>query len=262
MVAPWTPFACRGLLWYQGESDVGEFPRYAEKMHTLYEGWSAAFENPSLRLYFAQIAPYGYAEDALFGIQMAQAKFLSEQPNAKMALTCDVGNVSDVHPAQKEVVGKRLALYALKYDYGFSDVSADWPHLSDVKVRDGAFVLSFGEDRAFTVWNEWLTNVKTGFEVAGPDGVWKPAELRNKVDASRGHVSGRVEGATLVVASAEVAQPVRLRYLHRKPFFASIVNHLGQPIPAFELTLQSDGRTARANGTGQSEYSVVESKDR
>ncbi|MBO5750951.1 MAG: hypothetical protein J6R80_00930, partial [Kiritimatiellae bacterium] len=142
MVAPWTPYAIRGFIWYQGCSNAGDGAKYTAKMHALYNGWAKEFENPLLKLRFVQLAPWG--NPTISQIQMAQAKFALEEPNAKMAVINDRGNLHDIHPCDKETVGQRLALLAMKYDYGFN-LRAESPTVMEWKVDGDAVIVTFND---------------------------------------------------------------------------------------------------------------------
>ena len=237
MVAAYAPMACRGFVWYQGCSDAGEHPRYANKMHALYNGWAKEFENPGLRLYFAQLAPWG--NPVIPDIQMAQAKFEAEEPNAAMAVVNDVGNLADIHPNDKRTVAKRLSLHALKRDYGRDFVRDNSPTVRSWKVEDGAFVLSFNDADGWYVYNP-DRSVDVGFEVCGADGAWKPAKIRNLGSYTRNGkphplFDGAVDGRDLVVGSDEVKEPVKLRYLFKKPWFGALYSDACLPLAAFEI---------------------------
>ena len=99
MVAAYTPMSIRGFIWYQGCHNAGEYQRYANKMHALYNGWAKEFKNPDLKLYFVQLAPWG--NPGIAYIQEAQAQFDREEKNAGMAVINDVGNLADIHPNDK-----------------------------------------------------------------------------------------------------------------------------------------------------------------
>ena len=236
MVDAWTPFAIRGFIWYQGCHNAGEAGRYCAKMHALYDGWSKAFENPGLRLYFAELAPFSAS---WFEIQQAQKKFAAEEGNAAIAVLADVGNLRDIHPNNKEIVAKRLALHALKNDYGFGKVRPNSPTLKSWKVENGAMVLSFNDARGWYVY-EADRSVAPNFEIAGPDNKFVPAKLAN-VDGN-----GRVRGADLVVSSEEVKEPCRLRYLYKSPFTGTLYNDVSLPLGSFEV----DARTNKPTRVG------------
>lgn len=234
MVAPWTPFAIKGFIWYQGCSNAGEGHGYAAKMHALYNGWAKEFRNPDLKLYFVQLAPWGYEKIA--AIQEGQAIFAAAEKNAGMAIINDRGNLADIHPNDKETVGMRLAALALKRDYGFADIKADSPTLKSWKIEGDKFILSFNDAEGWSLYNpDW--SVANGFEIAGADGKFVPAKIDNlKVKATRPYQSnGIIEGCDLVIRADGVAEPKKLRYLFSRPWFGSLYNEAGLPLGAFHI---------------------------
>ena len=233
-VAPWAPFQIKGFIWYQGCSNAGEYSRYCDMMHALYNGLAKKFENRDLKLYFVQLAPWGFGDIAK--IQEAQAKFDAEEPNAGMAVINDAGNLADIHPNNKLVVGKRLALHALKRDYGFSDIVADSPTLKAWKIVDGKFVLTFNDANGWYLYNpDWAAS--NGFEVAGADGKWVPAKIDNlAVKTQKAYQSnGVIKGADLVIVADGVAEPKKLRYLYSSPWFGALYSDAGLPLGAFHI---------------------------
>ncbi len=233
-VAPWVPFSMRGFIWYQGCSNAGEHARYADAMHALYNGWAKMFENPDLKLYFVQLAPWGFNDIAK--IQEAQAKFDAEEKNAGMAVINDFGNLSDIHPNQKLIVGKRLALHALKRDYGFDTIVDNSPTLKSWKVENGKFILTFNDAKGWFLYDpDWKT--QTGFEIAGEDGKFVPAKLENLVEQKpQGYRSnGVIRGTDLIVSAEGIAEPKKLRYLYSHPWQGSLYNEVGLPLGAFHI---------------------------
>lgn len=236
------PYSMRGVLWYQGESNSRdpEWKSYRMKMHALYDGLADKFENPSLRFYFAQLAPWG--SPTIPYIQMEQEKFADEEPNAGMAVICDTGNLTDIHPNDKESVGRRLALIALKRDYGFEKIVADSPRLSSVKNEaDGKVRLVFGNakamfalDPAWCYFRDPKRSDRLGFELAGDDGVFHPAWIENmrKLKNAKEY-RGQLDGEGILLYSPKVANPVKVRYLHVHPWFGRITNEAGLPLGAF-----------------------------
>ncbi len=235
MVEPWTPFAMRGFIWYQGCSNAGDGYAYADKMQALYNGWAKEFANPGLKLYFVQLAPWGY--DRIATIQEAQAKFAAAEKNAGMAVINDLGNLHDIHPNDKETVGQRLALLALNRDYGFADVRADAPTLKDWKVEGDTFVLSFDHAEGWYLYNpDWA--VSNGFEIAGPDGKFVPARIVNLQPRDGKHPDqshGVIKGRDLVVRAPGVAEPKKLRYLFSRPWRGSLYSDANLPLGAFHI---------------------------
>ena len=227
MVAAFAPMAIRGFIWYQGCTNSGEPQRYCSKMHALYNGWAREFRNPSLKLYFVQLAPWGYSKIA--AIQEAQAEFDAEEPNAGMAVINDLGNLKDIHPNDKRTVAMRLAAHALKRDYGFSEIRDNSPTLREWTVEDGAFVLTFADAEGWYVYTP-DRSIQTGFEVAGEDGKFVPAQIEG-IENDRSTVAGPV----LKVFSKDVPDPKRLRYLHSSPWFGNLYNESGLPLGAFKI---------------------------
>ena len=236
MVAAWAPFAIKGFIWYQGCSNAGQGRRYSERMHALYDGWAKEFQNPNLKLYFVQLAPFSRS---WFEVQQGQAIFENEERNAGMAVTCDVGNSWDIHPNDKETVARRLALHALKRDYGFDGLIDNSPTLKEWKIEGDTFKMSFNDAAAWYVYNADRSGVQ-GFEIAGPEGAFKPAKVMN---ANSG--GGTLKGAELVVKADGIAKPRRLRYLASKPWIGALYSFdSGLPLGPFEIDARdpSDGR--------------------
>ena len=238
MVAAWAPYAIKGFIWYQGCHNNGEAFRYCDKMHALYDGWAKEFANPDLKLYFVMLAPY---KANWFNLQAAQSQFAAEEKNAALAVTCDSGNFDDIHPNDKEIVAKRLALHALKRDYGFDDIVDNSPTLKSWKVAEGGkMVLTFNDAKGWYVYNANRSGVQ-GFEIAGPDGRFVPAKVLNK------NVSGgTLEGNDLVVAADGVTTPKRLRYLASSPWVGALYAfNSGLPVGPFEIDTRKPGENRR-----------------
>lgn len=235
-VAALAPMALRGFIWYQGCNNAGEPERYCDKMHALYNGWSTEFANPGLKMYFAQLAPWGVGWVKMWE---AQSRFEKEEKNSAMVVLNDVGCLTDIHPRDKRTVAKRLALHALKRDYGFDWIADNSPTLASWKIDRGRFILSFHDVREWYLYNEdW--SLSTGFEVAGADGVWKPAQIENvlgqeAVGKMHGACRGNVRGKDLVVFAKGVEEPVSLRYLYSKPWKGNLYNEVDLPLGAFSI---------------------------
>lgn len=226
MVAAFAPYAIKGFIWYQGCSNAGDGMKYCDKMHRLYDGWSKEFENPGLKLYFVQLAPFSRS---WFAVQQGQAKFAAEEKNAAMVTTCDVGNSWDIHPNDKETVARRLVLHALKRDYGFANIVDDAPVLKSWKVDGDKFVMSFDNANAWYAYND-DRSVAKGFEIAGKDGKFVPAKIENK------GANGTLEGRELIVSAPGVKEPRLLRYLASKPWIGSLYSFdSGLPLGPFEI---------------------------
>ena len=236
------PYSFRGVLWYQGESNSAdpEWKRYRMKMHALYDGFAAEFENPGLKFYFAQLAPWG--NPTIPYIQMEQEKFADEQPNAGMAVICDTGNLADIHPNDKQSVGLRLALIALKRDYGMGNIIAESPRLKSVKAEsNGRVRLTFDHakemfalDPAWRYCRDPKRSSELGFELAGADGRFMPAQIVNmRKLKDYTEYRGQLDGEGVVLYAPGVETPVKVRYLHVHPWFGRMTNEAGLPLGAF-----------------------------
>ena len=235
-VAPFAPYSVRGMIWYQGCSNWKDPDRYCNMMHALYRGWSRAFGNTRFKLYFVQLANYGQIN--WNNVWEQQARFEREEPNSAMVVANDVGNLYDIHPNDKRTVGQRLALHALKRDYGM-DINDNSPTLEKWRTDGDAFRLSFRDVAEWFFYRPDFST-KSGFEVAGADGKFHEARLVNLVTTTNaaGKVSSRgmVSGLDLVVSSPDVAKPRALRYLADGKDFSPLHNEMDLPLGAFSVT--------------------------
>ena len=256
VVNPWAPFAARGMIWYQGEHDAKDPVTYAAKLRRLYDGWRTRFENPGLRFYYAQLCSWG---SNIAPFQEAQATFERDEPNAAMAVICDVCNLTDIHPNDKEPVGRRLALHAIRRDYGkefgFENVQDNSPSFAGFTVTGSVAIVSVQDAKSLHLYNPDFSKAN-GFELAGVDGVWKPAKILNlREDKAWGSGEpvwkGPLKGPDILLGADGLDQPVRVRYLHSKPWHGNLYNEANLPMGPFQAGLDlpcvSSGRT----GTGE-----------
>ncbi|MDH3584436.1 MAG: sialate O-acetylesterase [Phycisphaerae bacterium] len=234
MVHPLAPFAMRGAIWYQGESNGGEGESYYHKKKALVNGWRKLF-NPDLAFYWVQLANFRKPNDNPAGgdgwakIREAQRKALTI-PHTGMAVITDIGAANDIHPRNKQDVGSRLAQWALHQTYRRSDIVPSGPLYKGMKVEGGAIRLSFDHVGSGLIVGKKeglkpTIEVKDGklehFAVAGADKKWHWAEAT-------------IDGQTVVVRSAEVAAPVAVRYGYTmNPDKANLYNRDGLPASPF-----------------------------
>ena len=239
IVNPWTPFAARGMIWYQGEHDANEPATYAAKLRRLYDGWRTRFENPGLRFYYAQLCSWG---SDIASFQEAQAMFERDEPNAAMAVICDVCNLTDIHTNDKEPVGRRLALHAIRRDYGkefgFEKVQDNSPSFAGFTVTGSVAVVSVRDAKSLHLYNPDFSKAN-GFELAGADGVWKPAKILNlREDKAWGTGEpiwrGPLEGTDILLGADGLDKPVKVRYLHSKPWRGNLYNEVNLPMGPFQ----------------------------
>lgn len=238
------PFTVRGAVWYQGETNVREGDLYRTKLHQLYDGWSAALDSPGMSFYYVQLAPFDYGKgaDVFFPTFLeVQARFEKENPNAAMTVINDTGAVHDIHPNTKWIVAKRLALHAFKRDYAFPDVEDSSPTLRSVSAVSNTVELVFDHAKRFYIYHDTPEGKKTfdlPFEVAGADGEWKPARVMNIAKKCSWAQSGNIYSNTLIVASAAVNKPVRVRYAWKNPWHSWLYNHVDLPLATFSAEVK------------------------
>lgn len=238
-VAPLKPFSMRGVIWYQGEADSDEPGKYEARMKMLYDSWGRLFENEKWPFIFAQLAPFNYSKSTpkrdFVGLQLAQASFAENEPNAYMATINDLGNLWDIHPNEKGPVGMRFAALALQHVYGFKNVAADPPAAVSAKALDGGKVeISFRNGNGLYVYNE-NRSLEIGLEIAGEDGVFHDAEIA-EVEKSGALKSGP---GRLVACSKQVPKPKAVRYLFKTPWYGALRNRSGIPSGPFILKVQA-----------------------
>lgn len=227
MILPLAPFALRGFLWYQGESNlmVHDGMKYADKMQALVGGWRKEWGDHKLPFYSVQIAPYYYTKrkDKLQHSPETLAEFWEAQsqslkiPRTGMVVVTDlVDNPADIHPSYKWEVGGRLALLALKKDYK-KDVISSGPVFKKMKVKDGKAVLSFNNDDGLMSRD---SQPLSWFTISGADGNFVPAVAE-------------IKGNRVIVSSPDVPAPVNVRFAWHETAMPNLVNKAGLPAVPF-----------------------------
>ncbi|MDD4888604.1 MAG: sialate O-acetylesterase [Phycisphaerae bacterium] len=230
MVGPLVPFAVRGAVWYQGESNASAPDLYRTRFPMLIRDWRAAF-GEQLAFLFVQLANYrsSQGEESYCWPRLREAQAMTlREPRTAMAVTVDIGDPIDIHPRNKQEVGRRLALGAEAVVYG-RRVVASGPTFESLTVTGREARVRFTNTagglksaRLFGVAGLPLEmpqdNVPvTGFEVAGADRVFHPA-------------AARIDGDTVVVASDAVATPAAVRYAWSDTPACTLYN--GELLPA------------------------------
>ena len=238
MVHGLAPFGIRGAIWYQGESNGIEGISYYHKMQALIKGWRKVWNQGDdfpLYFYFVQLADFQKSNEKPAGgdgwarLREAQFKTLSV-PHTGMAVITDIGNANDIHPRNKQDVGKRLALWALR-DVARQDVVVSGPLYKDMKVEGNSIRIHFehtgsglmiGERKKQLEPTQPAENGKLQrFAIAGADKVWHWAEAK-------------IDGQSVVVSSENVSKPVAVRYAYTmNPTGANLYNKEGLPASPF-----------------------------
>lgn len=230
MIAPLAPFAIRGAIWYQGESNLMVQPeetRYSLKSAALVRGWREAW-GTDFSFYSVLVAPHlyhvlrpAYVVDAGAAPRfwMQQIEAARQIPRSGIIATTDlVDDLNDIHPRNKLDVGERLARLALAKDYGRADVVWSGPALRAAEFAGGRAVLRFDHAEGGLV----ATDQKplTWFTIAGPDGRFFPG-------------TAKIEGDTIVVTSPLVTAPATVRFAWDEAARPNLANAAGLPALPF-----------------------------
>jgi sialate O-acetylesterase len=217
MIAPLAPFAVRGAIWYQGEANTGNPTAYKTLFPLMIENWRASFHQAGMPFYFVQIAPWDYGSQTHSEfLREAQLHSLSV-PNTGMAVTLDIGNPRNIHPANKADVGNRLALWAKAKVYRKS-VSYSGPVYRSMKLKKQSLVLSFDYAGRGLVIRPGVSGA--GFEIAGEDSVFRQAVVK-------------VQGSQLIVSHPEIRRPLAARYAFSNTPEGTLFNKEGLPASSF-----------------------------
>jgi sialate O-acetylesterase len=221
MIAPLTPFAIRGVIWYQGEANSGQdrAPLYVRLFQTMIRDWRNAWGEGDFPFLFVQIANWNTAPEGLWpDVRNAQRQALALR-NTGMAVTIDIGDPEDIHPKNKQDVGLRLALAARAITYG---EKIEWSGPLYRQITQ--------EEHALRVWFDHATGLAAkgadgaplaGFEIAGADGKYSAADAK-------------IEGVSVIVSSPTVPVPLSVRYGWAANPTCNLVNKEGLPASPFQ----------------------------
>lgn len=221
MIAPLVPFATRGAIWYQGESNSGRAYEYRTLFPAMIEDWRARWGQGDFPFLLVQLAPFKKIvteprESAWAELREAQLLATRKLKNVGMAVITDYGNPTDIHPRQKKPVGERLARLAKAMAYG-KDIVPTGPTFKSAEFRGGKAVLTF-------------TNVGGGLEAKG-------GKLTGFAVAAEGgqfvNADAVIEGDKVIVSSGEVEEPAAVRYGWADCPVVNLVNREGLPATPF-----------------------------
>ncbi|KAA9038668.1 sialate O-acetylesterase [Ginsengibacter hankyongi] len=232
MIHPLVPFCFKGILWYQGESNVSEANKYQDLFTALIKSWRGHWDKEGKQnvfpFYFVQIAPFGYGDlnDAA-KLRQAQYDVMKTVDHTSMAVTIDLGNMNNIHFKHKREVGERLALIAFAKSYGYKNIIYKGPVCIKVSKANNKIKLDFGQS-LFTIDKEKPRGFEIGFKNPGSDSM-------EFVKAQ----SAVINGTQAIVWSEEVKDPLAVRYAWVDAGGANLINKTGLPAFPFEKKIDS-----------------------
>lgn len=205
MLNPFIGMAMKGVIWYQGEDNYNRAHFYSDLFTTMVKGWRDLWGLGDFPFYYCQIAPYDYSIITEPGKEVINSAYLREQqmkaesvlPNMGMAVLMDKGMKTCIHPANKRVVGERLALLALNKTYDMAGVVGESPVYKSMEIKGDTVVVSFDRSPMWITGKGCFTSGL--FQIAGEDKVFYPAKAW-------------IQRSKVLVKSEQVKKPVAVRY--------------------------------------------------
>lgn len=228
MLKPFIGFAIKGCIWYQGESNRTRSDQYEKLFPAMVKQWRSEFGLGDFPFYFAQIAPFNYAQfvNATVSpdrkgnsayLRDAQRKAVDIIPNSGMVVLMDKGDEIGIHPSDKETVGKRFAYLAFVNTYKMKGFAYQSPALDSLLINGNTATIKFkNAPNGLTAYGKTLTQ----FEIAGANKVFRPA------------IANIVNG-TIVLSSPFVAVPVAVRYAFKDFIVGELFSTEGFPVSSF-----------------------------
>ena len=220
------PYTLRGMLWYQGEGNAGNSGLYHKQLSQLVTSWRTLW-NDEVPFAWVQLPNYTSPGEGWPRVRESMLKTLV-LPKTGMAITIDLGDAKDIHPKNKQDVGKRLSFWALGTVYGKQVAAVSGPLPTEALFKDNTVTVSFQHT------NGGLKTLSpaglTGFQISGEDQQWEVAEAK-------------IVGETVVVSSPAVSRPAAVRYAWKDWPATSLANGAGLPASPF----RTDDWAAPAN---------------
>jgi sialate O-acetylesterase len=235
-IKPLVGYALRGALWYQGEANARDGEAYLAKQKLLIDSWRAAWGQGDFPFYLVQLAGIGEPQkdnpamgDGRAKIRQAQFEVLSTVKNTGMAVTLDISAPRE-HPINKHDVGLRLARWAAHREYGHKDLVPSGPLYKSFAVEGQKVRIKFDYAQ-----NGLMLAEKKGYEppTPTPDATIPWLSIQNK-DGAWHWAQGVIDGSDLIVSSAEVKNPIAVRYAYTGyPLGCNLYNKEGLPAGPF-----------------------------
>lgn len=226
MIHPIVGYAIKGCIWYQGESNYERPDQYEILFPALVNQWRKEWSIGDFPFYFAQIAPYNYTQLPPYNsggkfnsayLRDAQRKSAAKIPNSAMAVLIDVGEENSIHPMNKEVGAKRLALLALGKTYGMKGFGFASPEPDSTAINGSILTIKFNNaGNGLTSFGKKLSL----FEIAGSNKIYYPADAI-------------ISGSVVLVSSPYVKDPLHVRYAFKDFVVGDLYSTEGLPVSSF-----------------------------
>jgi sialate O-acetylesterase len=230
MIHPLIPFCFKGILWYQGESNVSESNLYQNLFTSLIKSWRERWKKEGsqnvLPFYFVQIAPFGYGDlDAAAKLRQAQDDVMTSVDHTGMAVTIDLGDMNNIHFTHKKEVGERLALIALAKSYSYQNVIYKGPLCNKISKVNNKLELHFDQS-LFTIDKEKPEGFEIGYKNAGSDSMFFVK------------AKAIIKGNEAIVWNEKVKNPLVVRYAWLEAGNANLINNAA--LPAYPFRKRED----------------------
>lgn len=217
MIAPITSFSIAGVIWYQGESNVGSPFTYQRLLTAMIKSWRKKW-NHDFPFYFVQIAPYNYETSNVAAIlREAQTKCTAIENTGMVVISDLVDNINDIHPKLKKEVGERLAVTVLAKTYGKGDANGQSPLYQSMKKEGNKLRIYFSNAANGLMQKQ---TGESGFYIAGADKKFIPASIK-------------IEANTVLVWAKEIKEPVAVRFGFSNTAMPGVFNKEGWPVNLF-----------------------------
>lgn len=215
-IHPIIPFAFKGIIWYQGETNIND-DQYAQKQRILIESWRKLWNQGDFPFYIVQLAPCKDGKDVpLPDFWMQQYKAVQETHNSGLISTVDIGDFNEYHPKNKWDVGRRLALLALRDTYGQKKLVASGPTYKSMSIEGDNVTINFNNTGSGLTTKDGKAPI--WFEIAGADGKFVNAEAL-------------IKGNSIIVNNSFVKNPIYVRYAWSSKAYTNLCNK--ERLPAF-----------------------------
>ena len=248
MIAPLIPFAFKGTIWYQGESNAGRAGEYRELLSLMIRDWRAQWDMGEFPFMIQQLVNNGPASDDVNArsswplLREAQVQVADTLPNCGIAVGIELGSAFTIHPPNKQEVGRRLALVALEKTYG-QKIESSGPRYSSMKIEGNSIRITFTHAKGLNAKGGTLKR----FAISGSDPASLGASAAAKAMAGQAAVTSKkffwadakIEGETVVLSSPHVSQPVAVRYAWLdNPEGCNLYNAAGLPASPFRTDVE------------------------